>query len=271
MKKTILISGVTGSIGKATAFEVAKTGAKVVLLARNQSKLEILKNEISVATGNNDIDFIVSDLSSIADTKKAVATFKQKYTQLDGLINIAAVYNGKREVTKDNLEAMFAINHLAPFILTNGLLDLLKASDDGRVVTVSAPSTTKLNFNDLQGEAKFSALSAFGGSKMMNLMFTYALARRLQGTNVQATVLHPGVVKSELTNEMPGILRFIFGLMAGKPDNAANRLTLLATSSEYARANGKFYKFDGKEMKSSSYSHDQALQEQLWTISENLI
>jgi NAD(P)-dependent dehydrogenase (short-subunit alcohol dehydrogenase family) len=113
-------------------------------------------------------------------------------------------------------------------------------------------------------------LSAFGGSKTMNLMFTYAIARRLQGTGVTATVLHPGVVKSDLTTEMPAILKFIFGLFAGKADKAASMLTALATESKYENVNGKFFKYDGKELKSSSYSYDQTLQEKLWGISEQL-
>jgi NAD(P)-dependent dehydrogenase (short-subunit alcohol dehydrogenase family) len=269
MKKTILITGVTGAIGGATAFEIAKTGATVVLLARNKNKLEQFKKDLVHKSGNNDIDIIVADLSEIASVKNAVTTFKQKYNRLDALVNVAAVYNGKRETTKDNLEAMFAINHLAPFILTNGLLDLLKESK-GRITTVSAPSTTKLNFDDLQGIKKFGALSAFGGSKTMNLMFTYAIARRLQGTGVTATVLHPGVVKSDLTTEMPAILKFIFGLFAGKADKAASMLTALATDKKYENVNGKFFKYDGKELKSSNYSYDQALQEKLWTVSEQL-
>lgn len=269
MKKTILITGVTGAIGSATALEIAKTGATVVLLARNKNKLEQLKKDLVAKSGNNDIDIIVADLSEIASVKNAVTAFKQKYNRLDALVNVAAVYNGKRETTKDKLEAMFAINHLAPFILTNGLLDLLKESK-GRITTVSAPSTTKLNFDDLQGLKKFSALNAFGGSKTMNLMFTYALARRLKGTGVTATVLHPGLVKSNLTTEMPAVLKFIFGLFSGKADKAATMLTALATEKKYENANGKFFKYDGKELKSSGYSYDQALQEKLWTMSEEL-
>ena len=269
MQNIILITGVTGAIGGAAALEIAKTGATVVLLARNKNKLEQVKKEIVAKSGNNDIDIIVADLSEIASVKNAVTIFKQKYNRLDALVNVAAVYNGKRETTKDNLEAMFAINHLAPFILTNGLLDLLKESK-GRITTVSAPSTTKLNFDDLQGVKKFGALSAFGASKTMNLMFTYAMARRLEGTGVTATVLHPGVVKSDLTTEMPAILKFIFGLFAGKPDKAAAMLTALATDKKYETVNGKFFKYDGKELKSSSYSYDQVLQEKLWRLSEHL-
>jgi NAD(P)-dependent dehydrogenase (short-subunit alcohol dehydrogenase family) len=270
MKKVIIVSGVTGAIGGAAAVEIAKTGATVVLLARNKAKLEQIKTEIVQKSGNNDIDILVADLSNIASVKQAAANFKQKYKRLDALVNVAAVYNGKKESTSDNLEMMFAVNHLAPFILSTELLDLIKTSK-GRVITVSAPSTTKLNFEDLQSDKKFSALSAFGGSKMMNLMFTYALSRRLEGSGASATVLHPGVVKSNLTAEMPFILKFIFGLIAGKADAAASMLTALATDTKYGNSNGKFFKYDGKEMKSSTYSYDQSLQEKLWKISENLI
>jgi NAD(P)-dependent dehydrogenase (short-subunit alcohol dehydrogenase family) len=270
MKKVTLVSGVTGAIGSAAALEIAKTGATVVLLARNKAKLEQMKAEIVQKSGNNDIDILVADLSNIASVKQAAANFKQKHTRLDALVNVAAVYNGKKETTADNLEMMFAVNHLAPFILATELLDLIKASK-GRVTTVSAPSTTKLNFDDLQSDKKFGALSAFGGSKMMNLMFTYALARRLEGSGASATVLHPGVVKSNLTAEMPMVLKFIFGLIAGKADAAASMLSDLATDNKYANANGKFFKYNGTEMKSSTYSYDQELQEKLWKISENLI
>jgi NAD(P)-dependent dehydrogenase (short-subunit alcohol dehydrogenase family) len=270
MKKTVLISGVTGAIGGATALEIANTGANVVLLARNKSKLEQLKKEIVHKSGNNDIDILVADLSEIASIKNATKEFKQKYGRLDALVNVAAIYSGKREMTKDNLESMFAVNHVAPFIFANELIGLLKESK-GRIVTVSAPSTTKMNFEDLQGEQKFSALTAFGASKMMNLMFTYSLARRLKGTGVSATVLHPGVVKSNLTDEMPAILKFIFGLIAGKPDAAAKMLCALAVDAQYENTNGKFFKYNGKEMKSSPYSYDINLQEKLWTLTEKIV
>lgn len=270
MNKTVLITGVTGTIGRATAFEIAKSGATVVLLARNRIKSEWVRSEVSKKSGNNNIDILVTDLSDISSVKDAVKEFKQKYKRLDALVNVAAVYRSKREVTKDNLELMFATNHLAPFILTNELLDLLKVSNPARIITVTAPSTTKLNFDDLQGEKKFSALNSFGGSKMMNLMFTYSLARRLEGTGVTATALHPGLVKSDLTKEMPSILKYILGLMAGKPDKAAKMLCSLAIGSKYSNSNGKFYKFNGKEIKSSTYSYDKELQEKLWTISKQL-
>jgi NAD(P)-dependent dehydrogenase (short-subunit alcohol dehydrogenase family) len=270
MNKTVLITGVTGTIGKATAIEIAKTGAALVLLARNKIRLESVRNEIVLKTGNDNVDILLSDFSAINSVKGAADQFKQKYSRLDALVNIAAVFKSQREITTDNLEMMFAINHLAPFVLTTRLTDLLKASKPARIITITAPSVTKLNFDDLQGEKKFSALNAFGASKMMNLLFTYSLARRLEGTGVSASALHPGLVRSDLTNEMPSILRNITRLMSGKPDNAARMICSLSIGANYPDINGKFYKFSGKELRSSAYSYDKELQDKLWLISEQL-
>lgn len=270
MNKRVLITGATGAIGKATAFEVAKTGAAMVILARNKSKLESVKNEISSRTGNENIDILLADFSDISSVKNAAGEFKQKYDRLDALINVGAIYKNRREISADNLEVMFAVNHLAPFILTTRLLDLLIASKPARIITITAPSTTKLHFDDLQGEKEFSALSAFGSSKMMNLMFTYALARRLEGLGVSSSAFHPGLVKSGLTREMPSLLRSLSQMMSAKPDRAAKMISRFAVDGNTSDLNGKFFKFTGNEIQSSPYSHDKELQEKLWTISEQL-
>jgi len=269
--KTILLTGVTGSVGKATAFEIAKSGATTVLLARNSTKLEALKNELIEKTGNKNIEILVADFTDVQSIKAAAKEFKAKHDRLDSLVNIAAIYRRHRELTKSKLELMFATNHLAVFVLTNDLLDVLKTSSPSRIVTVSAPSSTKLNFDDLQGVQNFSSFGAFGASKMMNLLFTYDLARRLEGTNVSAMALHPGLVKSDLTNKMPGALKLLFKMMSSKPDKAANMLSLLALDPAYEKSNGKFYKFNGKEIKSAAYSYDKDVQEKLWTLSEKMV
>lgn len=270
MKKTILITGATGAIGSATALELAKTGARVILFSRNKTKLEKLKNEISKKTGNNEVDFLVADFSLISSVKKAVTEFKQRYNRLDVLINTAATYKSKREVTADNLETMFAVNHLAPFIIANKLIDLLSESKPARVITVTAPSKTKFKFDDLQARKNFSPLSAFGASKAMNLMFSYTLANKLAETGITSIAFFPGLVKSDLTQQMPKLLRFITRLLSRKATKAAKMLTSLAVDPSYQNSNGKFYKFNGKEIKSSKYSEDKNIQEKLWDISANL-
>ena len=268
--KTILITGATGAIGKATALEFAQHNCQVILLARNAEKLAMVKNEIINATGNEDVDFVVADLSEPKSISTAVEEIKKKYTSLDALINVAATFIKNRKENSQGNEYMFATNHLGPFVLTTKLLDLLKAGKPSRIITVSAPSTTKINFDDINGKQKFSAgfLGAFGASKMMNLMFTYALARRLEGTGITTSVFHPGLVKSDLTNEMPAFLNFIFKQISAKPDKAAKMLCSLALDKKYENSNGTFIKVNDQEIKSSAYSYDKNLQEKLWNLSE---
>ena len=272
MKKTVLITGATGAIGKSTALELAKNNCQLILFGRNAEKLNKVKTEISNSTGNYDIDVIVGDLSEPGSIKHAVAEIKKKYSSLNALINVAAIFKAKRLENSKGIEYMLATNHLGPFALTNNLLDLLKAGKPARIVTVSAPSTTRINFDDINGSKKFSAgfMGAFGASKMMNIMFTYALSRRLEGTEIKAIVFHPGLVKSDLTNEMPSFLNFIFKRISNEPDKASKMLCNLAIGNQFKSSNGAFYKFDGSEIKSSKYSYDKEIQEKLWTISEHL-
>jgi NAD(P)-dependent dehydrogenase (short-subunit alcohol dehydrogenase family) len=272
MKKIVLMTGATGTIGRATALELAKNDCHLILLGRNSAKLSSAKSAIINETGNTDIDIYIADLSEPKSIHQAASEIKKKYTTLNGLINVAAIFKKNRLENSEGLEYMFATNHLGPFILTTEVLDLLRAGKPSKVVTVSAPSTTKINFDDITGKNKFSAgfMGAFGASKMMNLMFTYALARRLEGTGVTTNVFHPGLVKSDLTNEMPAILNFIFKLISKKPDNAAKTLCSLMIDTKFESSNGTFLTLDGKEIKSTEYSKSKELQEKLWTVSEQL-
>jgi NAD(P)-dependent dehydrogenase (short-subunit alcohol dehydrogenase family) len=270
--KTILITGATGAIGKATALEFAKNNCRVILLGRNSVKLEVVKAEIKTGSNNQNIDVILADLSEPGEVLNATREIRKKYTYLNALINVAGTFRKKRIENSQGNEYMFATNHLGPFILTNELLDLLQAGQPARIITVTAPSVTKINFDDISGKTKFSAgfMGAFGASKMMNLMFTYALARRLEGKGVSASAFHPGLVKSDLTNEMPALLNFVFKRISAKPDRAAKMLCILAIDNKYASSNGSFFKFDGQEIKSNKYSYNKDLQEKLWVLSEQL-
>jgi NAD(P)-dependent dehydrogenase (short-subunit alcohol dehydrogenase family) len=232
-----------------------------------------VKNDIFQETKNPDLEIVVADLSEPKSVNKAVSEIRKMHSSIDALINIAAIFKSKRSTNSAGQEMMFATNHLGPFLLTKGLLDLLKKSGSGRILTVTAPSTTHVNFDDINMEKKFSAgfLGAFGASKMMNLMFTYALARRIEGTGVTTSAFHPGLVKSELTNEMPAFLNFIFKKISSSPDRAAKMLSSLAIDEKYKKSNGSFFKFDGKEIKSNKYSYDKDLQEKLWQLSESMM
>ncbi|HKP53892.1 MAG TPA: SDR family oxidoreductase [Chloroflexia bacterium] len=267
--RVCLITGASGGLGKATALGLARLGATVVMACRDKARGEADRAEIEAASGNSSVKLIALDLASQQSVREMAANFKAEYGQLDVLINNASVFKGKRTTTPDGLETMFATNHLGHFLLTNLLLDDLKASPQARVINISAPTTTKLDFDDLQGEKKFSALSAFGASKMCNLLFTYELARRLDGTSVTVNALHPGLMKSNLMSEAPTPLRWLLRLISTTPERASVSLVDLASSPKVASITGEFFK-GSKTARSSAYSHDEDVQGRLWDVSMKL-
>jgi NAD(P)-dependent dehydrogenase (short-subunit alcohol dehydrogenase family) len=192
-----------------------------------------------------------------------------RYNKIDVLINNAAVYTRNRRTTVDGFESMFATNHLGPFLLTYLLLDQMRASDSARILNITAPSTVELNFEDLQGEQKFTSLNAFGATKMANLLFTLELARRLQNTGVTVNAIHPGLVKSGIMKEAFAPLRLLTGLFAGSPARAAEEIVRVATSPEFAKVNGKFL-HNGKEIDIPAFALDPGNQQRLWEISEQM-
>lgn len=268
--RVCLITGASGGLGKATALGLARLGAHVVMACRDQARGEADRAEIIAASGNSAVQLMPLDLASLQSVRDMAATFKAEHAKLDLLINNASVFKGKRTTTTDGLETMFATNHLGHFLLTNLLLDELKASPHARVINVTAPSTTRLDFDDLQGERKFSALSAFGASKTCNLLFTYELARRLAGTHVAVNALHPGLMKSNLMGEAPAPVRWVTRLFSTTPERASLSLLYLATSEEVAGATGKFFK-GAKTINSSAYSRDEDVQRRLWDVSMELV
>ena len=201
--KTVLVTGGTGGIGKATAVGLAALGARVGITGRDRVRAEAAAADIRAASGNPAVDVFTADLSSQAEVRRLAGEVLDAYPRLDVLVNNVGGFWAHRHVTADGLEHTFALNHLAPFLLTNLLLDRLKASAPARVVTVSsgAHATGRIDFDDLQGSATYSGQRAYNASKLANVMFTYELARRLDGTGVTATVLHPGVVRTNFGAE----------------------------------------------------------------------
>ncbi|MBI4787341.1 MAG: SDR family oxidoreductase [Chloroflexi bacterium] len=264
--KVCIVTGANGGIGKATAAALAQRGATVILACRDQARGEAAKNEIISATGNSDIQVMRVDLANQESIREMVTRFYAIRNRLDVLVNTAAVFKAQRTTTPDGLETMFAVNHLGVFRLTNLLLDTLTASAPSRVLVATAPSTVQLDFDDLQGAQKFRPLWAFGASKMCNLLFTYELARRLEGTGVTVNAVHPGLVKSNLMREAPPMMRWVTQLVSSRPEKPAAALARLASSPEVAGVTGKFFK-DGQEIESSPYSHDRNAQRRLWDTS----
>jgi NAD(P)-dependent dehydrogenase (short-subunit alcohol dehydrogenase family) len=267
--RVFLITGATSGIGKAIAFDLAKTGEVVLLVARNPDKLNAVHQEIMHEIQNPNVQFLTCDLSSIGSIQNFVIHLQSKYNKVDVLINNAAVVTRERKNSIDGHEMMFATNHLGPFLLTNLLFDMLKASDAARILNITAPSTTKINFDDLQSRETFKYLDVFGATKMMNLLFTFELARRLEGTAMTCNAVHPGLARSGLMHESSGILRLLAWSASVSPERLSKEIARLAILPEFKDLNGKFM-HKGKEIKAPPYALDRKVQKQLWDVSLEL-
>lgn len=276
--KVVIITGATNGIGEITALELARMGAEVVIISRNQSKLENTLNRIKSETGNDKITCIQADLSSLADIHSAAEQFLQTHNRLDVLVNNAGAYFAERKESVDGNEMTLALNHLNYFLLTHLLLDTLKqtASDQGeaRIVNVSsgAHSGGRINFDDIQAN-NYGGFRRYSESKLMNVLFTYELANRLEGTGVTVNVLHPGFVNTGFGMNNDGILTKLLGfvqtLVAISPEKGAETNIYLASSPEVKGVTGKYW--DSKKQKTSSdTSYDTSIQQHLWELSEEL-
>jgi retinol dehydrogenase 14 len=274
--KTVLITGGTGGIGKATAFGLAALGARVAITGRDLGRAEAAAVGIRGTTGNPNVDAFGADLSSQVEVRRLAAEVLEAYPRLDVLINNVGGFWATRHVTADGLEHTFAVNHLAAYLLTNLLLDRLKASAPARVVTVAsnAQSLGKIDFEDLQGERTYSGQTAYNQSKLADVMFTYELARRLEGTGVTATVLHPGVVRTGFGAEDPSrIFKLLVPLwrpfMKTPRDGAATSI-YLASSPEVAGVTGMYFA-DSKPQASNKAAYDEAAAARLWQVNASLV
>jgi len=206
--KTVLITGGTGGIGKATAIGLAALGARVCITGRDHTRGRVAAADISRQSGNPAVDSLSADLSSQTEVRRLAAAVLGAYPRLDVLVNNVGGFWAHRRVTTDGLEHTFAVNYLAPFLLTNLLLDRLKESAPARIVIVSsnAQALGRIDFDDLQGATDYSGPRAYNQSKLANVMFTYELSRRLDGTGVTVNALHPGVVSTSFGAEDPTLL-----------------------------------------------------------------
>jgi NAD(P)-dependent dehydrogenase (short-subunit alcohol dehydrogenase family) len=274
--KTVLVTGGTGGIGKATAVGLAALGARLGITGRDEARARAAAADIAEASGNREIDVFAADLSSQAEVRRLAEDVLGRYRRLDVLVNNVGGFWGTRHVTADGLEHTFAVNHLAPFLLTNLLLDRLKASAPARIVTVSsgAQSMGKLNFDDLQGERDYSGQKAYNQSKLANVMFTYELARRLAGTGVTANVLHPGVVRTAFATEdaslMWKVVLPVIRPFLKSPEQGAATSIYLASSPEVEGVSGKYF-VNSKPQTSHRSSYEAAAAARLWEISADLV
>jgi NAD(P)-dependent dehydrogenase (short-subunit alcohol dehydrogenase family) len=274
--KTCLVTGATSGLGAVAATELARMGATVIVGGRNASKCATQADEIRRATGAR-VETAVADLASMQQVRRMAAEVADRFERLDVLVNNAGTVLYERTLTPDGFEKTFAVNYLAPFLLTNLLLDRLKASPAARVVNVSstAHANGTIDFENLQGERRYERLDAYGRSKLALLMFTYELARRLQGTTVTANAIHPGVVATELGAEggMKERLRVRVRNLTRRsmltPEEGGRYLVHAASAPELAGVTGR-YLDRGQDVRSSAASYDEAVQRKLWAVTEQL-
>jgi NAD(P)-dependent dehydrogenase (short-subunit alcohol dehydrogenase family) len=266
---TVLVTGGTSGIGRALAARLATAGATVILAARDAELGATAVREIVAVTNNPRVHVLPVDLASQASIRDFCTQVKDRFERLDALANVAGLFSRRRTLTSDGLEMMFGVNHLAPFLVTNLLLDRLRASGAGRVLTVSAPSTVRLDFDDLQGERRFGALRAFGASKAANLLFTFELARRLAGSGVVANAVHPGLARTGLMRDAVAPMRWVLRLRSAPPERAAAEIAPLLVSPDFAQANGAFF-HRGREIDPPPYTRDPEVGRRLWEVSATL-
>jgi NAD(P)-dependent dehydrogenase (short-subunit alcohol dehydrogenase family) len=274
--KTVLVTGGTGGIGKATAAGVAQLGARVGIVGRDWRRAEAAAADISRESEGSVVDLFVADMSSQAEVRRLAVEVLDRYPRLDVLVNNVGGSWATRHSTADGLEHTLAVNHLAPFLLTNLLLDRLKTSAPARVVVVSsgAQSMGRIDFDDLQGERRYSGQRSYNQSKLANVMFTYELARRLDGTGVSANVLHPGVVRTGFGTEDQGRLRGLLlpavRLFMKTPEQGAATSVYLASSPEVEGVTGKYFA-NSKPKRSAERSYDTDTAARLWSVSAKLV
>ena len=272
--RTVLITGGTGGIGLATARALASMGARVGLVGRDASRATNVAELLRSAGA--EVDVFTADLSAQRDVRALAAAVLAAYPRLDVLVNNVGGSWATRHVTEDGLERTFAVNHLAPFLLTNLLIERLRASAPSRVVTVSsgAQAMGRIDFDDLQGERRYNGQRAYNQSKLANVLFTYELARRLDGTGVTANALHPGVVRTAFGQEDATLwMRLLMPLgrpFLKSPERGAETSVFLASASEVEGVTGRY--FANRVAKASSRaSYDIGAAQRLWEVSAQLV
>ncbi|MGZ3451605.1 MAG: SDR family oxidoreductase [Polyangiales bacterium] len=275
--KVFLLTGATEGIGKAAALDFAKRGATLVLVGRNPEKTERVAAELKKDSGNERIEILLGDLSRVSEMRRIAHEFKAKHDRLDVLVNNAGAIFTSRKLSADGYEMTFALNHLAYFVVTMELLDVLKKTPGARIVNTSsgAHAQGRLDLDDVvRREKSYSSFEVYGSSKLANILFTRELARRLEGSGVVTNCFHPGFVQTGFGANNDGAIAALIkvgaSLFARTPQKGAETLVWLATSPEAARFDGEYF-MDKKLGRRTKRARDEALGKRLWDLTEGLL
>ena len=272
--KTVLVTGASSGIGMATAARLGALGARVVLVSRKEDRGMRARDALLRDNPSANLDLLVADLSTTGAIRKLADDVGQRYRTLDVLINNAALLTSRRKLTPENMEMQFFVNHLAYFLLTGLLLDVLRQSAPSRIVNVASTAHSRgvIDFDDLQLATHYRGWQAYANTKLMNIVFTYELARRLEGTNVTANCLHPGVIKTGLMRNFSGVVQVAWnatGRFFKQADDGAETPVYLASSPDVDGVTGKYFK-NCQPLGTSQQSYDREVQRRLWEESERL-
>lgn len=269
-----MVTGATSGIGEVTARVLAEKGAVVIVVSRNPDKCKRVTEDIKQKSGNPEVDYLAADLSSQVEIRKLVEGFEDRYQRLDILVNNAGSFFFKRQESVDGIEMTLALNHLNYYLLTNLLLERIKASTPARIVNVASGSHigARIDFDDLEMRRNYSGLRAYGRSKLANILFTYELARRLDGTGVTANTLTPGFVATNIgmdNNWLVRTVKTLVNFFAKSPEEGAQTSIYLASSPEVERMSGKYF-VDCKPVPSDAVTYDLTLAKRLWEVSAEM-
>ena len=271
--RVFLVTGGTSGVGKAIAIGLARTGARVVIISRTAESGQRAVQSLAEATGDDRAAFLVADLSLQSSIHQVSETFKRTYDNLHVLVNAAGALFFEKQCTKEGIDQAFAVNYLSHFLLTNQLLDILKASRSARVMTVAgAPRFLQhptIDLNDLQLEQRYSGLQATSQAMFGRMFFTFELAKRLAGTGVTAVAFHPGLIQSNLVQHAPWWLKMITTLMKPWEKTECKIGVYLATAKAAEAATGVLFD-DQKQIVPLNAKYDPVVGEQLWRMSEHL-
>ena len=263
-----VVTGATGSIGAAVAAKLARTGT-VVLVCRDRARGEEAVARASRASGHDRAELVLCDFADLPSVRAAAMEIRSRHAEIDVLVNVASVFRRYREVTRDGYERMFQVNQLAPFLFTRQLLPALQAAAPARVITVTAPSTFAPDFEDLNGERRFSAYRTFGATKFENLLFGFSLADRLDRRSVTSNLVHPGLVRSGLMNDAPSPLRWVLNLVSRPAEKAADSIAWMALDPSLEGVSGRFFK-DRAQIPAPRRATEPELQRLLWDQCERM-
>jgi retinol dehydrogenase 12 len=273
--KICLVTGSTNGIGKSTALELARMGATVVIVGRDAQKTSKVVQEVRAASGNPNVDSLLADLSSQQEVRRLAHEFKNKYSQLHVLLNNAGAVFMQRQLSVDGIEMTFALNHLASFLLTDLLLDTIKASAPARIINVSsnAHASGKIEFDNLLGERSYSP-RVYENSKLANILFTLELARRLEGTGVTVNALHPGFVATGFAKNNGRVIATLVSifapLVARSPAKGAETSIYLASSPRVENTTGKYF-YDSHVIPASPQATEMVVARNLWDVSAEMV